>query len=88
MSLKSKLQNYDITRPLHDNLTQVKNAVEAIVSIIIRTRLPFLQVTLVHWFGEEIAVELMVLTGVAETVIIYYIISGIEYLSKGDDYIG
>ena len=79
MTLKQKLQNYDITRPLKDNLTQVKNSVEAIISIIIRSRLPFIQVALVAWFGEDIAVELMILAGVLETVIVYYIISGIEY---------
>lgn len=80
MNLKSKLQNYDINRPMHDNLTQVKNSVEAIISLLIRYRLPFLQITLVQWFGEEIAVELMVLAGVLETVIIYHVISFIEYL--------
>lgn len=80
MNLKSKLQNYDINRPMHDNLAQVKNSVEAIISLLIRSRLPFLQITLMNWFGEEIAVELMILAGVLETVIIYRVISFFEYL--------
>lgn len=80
MTFKQKLQAYNILRPLKDNLTQVKNSVEAIVSFLIRSRLPFLQITLVQWFGEEIALELMLLAGVLETVIIYRVISFIEYL--------
>lgn len=80
MNLKSKLQNYDITRPLKDNLTQVKNSVEAIVSILIARHITGIQSLLINFFGDEVALEILALAGVVEALVVYWVISFIEYL--------
>ena len=82
-----KLRAYNPLAPLKDNLAQVKNAVEAIVALFVANHFTFFQTTLISWFGEDVAIELLALSSLGEALIVYQIISAIEYFvtDQSDD---
>jgi hypothetical protein len=83
--LQLKLNQLDWKRPFKDNITQLKNLIEIIVADLVARNLPFLQTTLFVMFGDQVALEYLVVAGLIERVILYWCISILEYILKDEN---
>jgi ABC-type transport system involved in cytochrome bd biosynthesis fused ATPase/permease subunit len=84
MKHRYSLQGYDPRRPLKDNLTQVKNFVELVVSFLVASFLktPFI---VGEVLGIELTAQLIMIVRTGEIVLVYMLLSMIEYYLKGED---
>jgi hypothetical protein len=84
MKPRYSLQGYDPRIPLKDNLTQVKNFVELVVSFLVASflRTPFI---VGEVLGIELTAQLIMIVRTGEIVLVYMLLSMIEYYLKGDD---
>jgi hypothetical protein len=84
MKPRYSLQGYDPRIPLKDNLTQVKNFVELVVSFLVASFLktPFI---VGEVLGIELTAQLIMIVRTGEIVLVYMLLSMIEYYLKGDD---
>jgi hypothetical protein len=84
MKPRYSLQGYDPRIPLKDNLTQVKNFVELVVSFLVASflRTPFI---VGEVLGIELTAQLIMIVRTGEVVLVYMLLSMIEYYLKGDD---
>jgi len=84
MKPRYSLQGYDPRIPLKDNLMQVKNFAELLISFLFATLLTGTQAFVAELVGEELAAQAVILVTMIETGVIYYALSAIEYYLKED----
>ena len=80
--MKNPLKGYDATRPLKDNLAQVKNFAELVIALVFASLIQGTEGYLVELMGGELAGQIIILVNMVETGVIYYVLSGIEYALK------
>jgi len=85
MKSKYSFEGYNILAPLKDNLAQLKNFLELVVSFLVVTSLPGAESFFNESYGPEVAIEFVAIITILETYIVYYIMSAVEYYLKGNE---